>query len=52
MFWVANNEIEVTTKIKEGNNIFMLQHHIPCRDLNFQVTTKILKLRPDWSKSQ
>ena len=47
-----NNEIEVTTEIKEGKNIFMSQHHIPCRDLNFQVTTKILKLRPDWSKSQ
>ena len=27
-----NNEIEVTTEIKEGNNIFMLQHQIPCRD--------------------
>ena len=35
-----NNEIEVTTEIKEGKNSFMLQHHIPCRDLNFQVTTK------------
>ena len=35
-----NNEIEVTTEIKDGKNIFMLQHHIPCRDLNFQVTTK------------
>ena len=38
-----NNETEVTTEIKEGKNIFMLQHHIPCCDLNFQVTTKILK---------
>ena len=35
-----NTEIEVTTEIKEGKNIFMLQHHIPCRDFNFQVTTK------------
>ena len=41
-----NIEIEVTIGIKEGKNIFMLHHQIPCRDLNFQVTTKILKLRP------
>ena len=27
-----NNEIEVTTEINEGKNIFMLQHQIPCRD--------------------
>ena len=27
-----NNETEVTTEIKEGKNIFMLQHHFPCRD--------------------
>ena len=30
-----NNEIKVTTEIKEGKNIFMLQHNFPCRDLNF-----------------
>ena len=46
------NEIEVTTEIKKRKNIFMLQHHIPYHDLNFQVTTKIWKLRPNWSKSQ
>ena len=28
----SNNETEVTTEIKKGKNIFMLQHHFPCRD--------------------
>ena len=27
-----NIEIEVTTEIKEGKNIFMLQHNFPYRD--------------------
>ena len=41
-----NNETEVTTEIKKGKNIFMLQHQIPCHDhisghnINFEVATK------------
>ena len=27
-----NNETEVTTEIKKGKNIFILQYQIPCRD--------------------
>ena len=44
-----NNETEVTTEIKKGKNIFMLQHQIPCRDhilghnKNFEVATKIVQ---------
>ena len=30
-----NNEIKVTTEIKEGKNIFMLQRNFPCRGLKF-----------------
>ena len=44
-----NNEIEVTTEIKEGKNIFMLQHQSPRRDhilgnnKNFDVATRLVQ---------
>ena len=44
-----NNETEVTTELKKGKNIFMLQHQIPCRDhisghnKNFEVATRIVQ---------
>ena len=55
-----NNEIEVTTKIKEGKNIFMLQHQSPCRDhisghnKNFEVATRLVQksIKVDFKTSQ
>ena len=55
-----NNETEVTTEIKKGKNIFMLQHQIPCRDhisghnKNFEVATRLVQksIKVDFKTSQ